>query len=353
METDRRKAGNSTIYGGRLERLRDFVDQFHVEFRVIEAAHDLSWRCHVGKRLFALSVVSLFLGVCARAQIAPVPGERRPADRDAVLKGLDKIFQGFMHQDDEALRATHAAQWLGFLEGSSKVMHGVDEYMAASTSLVKSPVHMTAYKLLEIDVLFYGDVAIVPFVCEIEVGGPGVTRPVRRKLRILDVFAKLNGQWVQVATDTAQSPDAEAMSMASLRTLGEPGKKSLLDAREAVWRAYFANDRAKLEELLPEELIAIDDGEKWATREDVLSGAKGFVEHDGKLVRLEFPMTEIQVYGYTAIVYSKYLYEIKMDGKQFTRTGRATEMFVQRQGKWLNTGWHLDSGTAPPPAAAQ
>ncbi len=105
--------------------------------------------------------------------------------------------------------------------------------------------------------------------------------------------------------------------------------------------------------MLPEELIAIDDGEKWSTREDVFAGAKGFVEGGGKLVRLEFPQTEIQVYGYTAIVYSKYLYEISTGGKQFTRTGRATEMFVRRQDKWLNTGWHLDSATPAPSAAAQ
>ena len=307
----------------------------------------------MGKRLFVLTALSLLLGACVRAQMAPVPGEKRPGDRDAVLKSLDRIFQGFIHQDDGELRATHAAQWLGFLEGASNVMHGVEEYMQASTSPVKSPVHMTGYKLLDSDVLFYGDVAIVPFVCEIQIGGPGLKQPIKRKLRILDVFAKLNGQWVQVATDTAPSPDAEAAAMASLTTLREEGKKSLLEAREAVWRAYFANDRAKLEELLPEELIAIDEGEKWSTREDVFSGAKGFVEGGGKLVRLEFPETKIQVYGYTAVVYSKYLYEINAGGKQFTRTGRATEMFVRRQDKWLNTGWHLDSWTAGSSGATQ
>ena len=299
----------------------------------------------MGKRPFSVAFVTLFFAVCAHAQLAPVPGEKRPTDREAVLKSLDRIFQGFIHQDDEALRATHADKWLGFLEGSSNVMHGVEEYMKASTSPVKSPVHMTAYKLLDVDVLFYGDVAIVPFVCEIEVGGPGMSQPIRNKLRILDVFAKLNGIWVQVATDTAQSPDTQVAAMTSPRTLRDETKKNLLDAREAVWRAYFADDRPKLEELLPPELIAINDGsEKWQRREDILAGAKSFVEGGGKLTRLEFTDTEIQVYGYTAILYSKYSYEIESGGKSFTQTGRATETFVLRQGKWLNTGWHLDSG---------
>ena len=43
-------------------------------------------------------------------------------------------------------------------------------------------------------------------------------------------------------------------------------------------------------------MITIDDGEKWSRRKDVFAGAKGFVEGGGKLVRLEFPQTEIQVY---------------------------------------------------------
>jgi hypothetical protein len=68
------------------------------------------------------------------------------------------------------------------------------------------------------------------------------------------------------------------------------------------------------------------------------------VERRGKLTRLEFTDTETQVYSYTAVVYSKYLYEIESGGKSATQTGRATETFVLRQGKWLNTGWHLDAG---------
>ena len=279
------------------------------------------------------------------AQLAPVRGQDRHADREAVLKSLDRIFQGFIHQDAEALRATHADEWLGFLEGSQKVMHGRNEYMRATGGAMTSPVHMTGYKLLEVDVLFYGDVAIVPFVCELEIGGPGLTQPFKNKLRILDVFAKLEGEWVQVATDTAQSPDAQEAALTSAQELDDDAKKSLLDAREAVWRAYFANDRAKLEELLPPELIAINNGdEKWSRRDDVLAGAKDFAGNGGKLVRLEFSDTEIQAYGYTAIVYSKFLYEIENGGKQFTQAGRATEMFVFRDGKWRNNGWHLDSG---------
>jgi hypothetical protein len=62
-------------------------------------------------------------------------------------------------------------------------------------------------------------------------------------------------------------------------------------------------------------------------------------------VRLEFPQTELQVYGRTAILYSKFVCETEVGGMHTTRSGRATEMFVYRQGNWVNVGWHIDSGS--------
>jgi hypothetical protein len=108
-----------------------------------------------------------------------------------------------------------------------------------------------------------------------------------------------------------------------LRKLSEPEKKSLLEAREAVWRAYFAGNRAALEKLLPAELLTIDPGSgEWGNRQAVLESSARFAADGGKLIRLEFPKTEIQVYGYVAIVYSNYVYEIEQGGKPLqTRAG--------------------------------
>ena len=62
-----------------------------------------------------------------------------------------------------------------------------------------------------------------------------------------------------------------------------------------------------------------------------------------KLVRLEFPQTEIQVYGTTAIIYTRYLYELENpQGQRHTSTGRATEIFVRRGNGWVNPGWHME-----------
>ena len=36
--------------------------------------------------------------------------------------------------------------------------------------------------------------------------------------------------------------------------------------------------------------------------------------------------------------------EIEQGGQPFTNSGRATEVFVYRNGAWVNSSWHLDSG---------
>ena len=96
--------------------------------------------------------------------------------------------------------------------------------------------------------------------------------------------------------------------------------------------------------MVPVETIVISGGEKeWKNQADVLQSAAEFHAQGGKLVRLEFPRTEVQHFGDVAIVWSNFLVETQMDGKSSVSTGRASEVFVRRDGHWLNPGWHTDS----------
>ncbi len=121
-------------------------------------------------------------------------------------------------------------------------------------------------------------------------------------------------------------------------------EQQLLQVREAVWRAWFAGDIKSLKELVPPETIVMSGGEKeWKNQADVLSSAADFHSHGGKLVRLEFPRTEVQHFGNVAIVWSDFLVETETNGKNAVSSGRASEVFVLRNGHWLNPGWHTDS----------
>jgi ketosteroid isomerase-like protein len=131
----------------------------------------------------------------------------------------------------------------------------------------------------------------------------------------------------------------------SATTLTQTQYAELLRAREAVWRAWFADDRAALEKVLPEDTIAINNGdEKWEHRAEVLASAKQFGADGGKLIHLSFPHVEVQSFGDVAVLYSLWTTETEAHGQHSVSSGRATEIFVRRNGQWLNAGWHLDSG---------
>jgi ketosteroid isomerase-like protein len=121
-------------------------------------------------------------------------------------------------------------------------------------------------------------------------------------------------------------------------------QSDLLRARESVWRAWFANDTETLKALVPPETIVISAGEEhWKNQAEVFASAAQFQAEGGNLIRLNFPRTEVQRFGDVAIIYSQYVVEIETKGKRSVSTGRVTEIFVYRQGRWLNAGWHTDS----------
>jgi uncharacterized protein DUF4440 len=267
-------------------------------------------------------VVFVFVFVFASAVLGQT---ERPADAAAIKAHIESIFQAFIDGDEDKIFATHSEDWRGFLEGSRTPIKGIDEYMQSNGIEWPRPANKpksgpyfpsgTTYKMENFDVHFYGpELAVASFFGEFR-----RSEMTLRRFRIMDVYAKRKGGWIQVASHTVIDPEWRAEQMSQPMTITPQIRQRILSAREAVWRAWFANDRAALEKLIPEEVIAIDNGsEGWSDRAAVLAGAKGFAESGAKLVRLEFPKTEIQVYGNTVLVYTNYVYETEMNGKRST-----------------------------------
>jgi ketosteroid isomerase-like protein len=139
------------------------------------------------------------------------------------------------------------------------------------------------------------------------------------------------------------------LSLATLSSVNSAAQRQddaeLLRARETVWRAWFAGDTNALKELVPPETIVISGGEEqWKHQSDVLRSSAEFHAKGGKLIQLEFPRTEVQHFGNVAVVWSTYALEIEMNGKRSPDSGRVTEIFVWRDGHWMNPGWHTDAG---------
>ena len=157
----------------------------------------------------------------------------------------------------------------------------------------------------------------------------------------MDVYHKDPGGWIQVASNTSLHPDAVDDLMSAYRPLDAAARASLMQVREAVWRAWFGGDETTLTRILVPELITIGQDGSVGTRQSNLDQSRAFAASGGKLVTLEFPSTQIQAYGNTVILYSSYVMGLQSGGATTTEHGMATEIFVRRNGTWVHTGWQL------------
>ncbi len=275
-------------------------------------------------------------------------------DAAAIRAHIESIFQAFLDGDIEKIRATHSDDWRGLLDGSNQPIKGIDEYMQANGIEWPRPANApkrinyyppgTRYRVSDFDVYFYTPVlAVANFVGSFErdIDNAPVTL---RKFRIMDVYAKRNGSWIQVASHTVVDPAWRQEQMAQPAPITAQLREQILTAREAVWRAFFTNDQTTLAKLVPTDTIVLENSREkpFVRQAEILQSAKDLAQSGAKLVRLSFPQTEMQVYGNTAVLYTTYLYELEhKPGERHTSTGRATEIFVYRNGAWVNPGWHM------------
>src|SRR5438067_7449298 len=164
----------------------------------------------------------------------------RPADAAAIRAHIESIFQAFVDKDRPTLEATHGAEWRGFTPWSGHVIRGRDGYMNEATfppGLAKNQ-GMVGYRIGEFDVVFYGDTAVVSFMADVDRLN-GTDKSVQ-KLTFIDVYHKAPGGWIQVASNTSLHPDELDHLMSQYHRLDDEERASLMKAREAVWRGWFA-----------------------------------------------------------------------------------------------------------------
>lgn len=146
-----------------------------------------------------------------------------------------------------------------------------------------------------------------------------------------------------LALVTAASPLA-AQAAPRVATTLPPAELAALEAlRKDVWVHWFSGDTAALHRMLGPELIAIGpDTPHWLTLDGTLSGSATFKAGGGRLLSVAFDSTTVHRLGDVVVMFSHYAVEMESGGKPFTQKGRATEVFVRHQGRWVHTSWHLD-----------
>src|SRR5262249_56714273 len=79
------------------------------------------------------------------------------------------------------------------------------------------------------------------------------------------------------------------------RTLSPAEKNALLEVREAVWRAYFTNDQAQLEKLIPADTIALEGplDKPFVKKAEILESARQGAQRRPTLPPLDFPHSDL------------------------------------------------------------
>ncbi len=129
----------------------------------------------------------------------------RAADVEAIREQILRVFEAYRQKDEAILRRTHTADWRGFALSSGTVGKGIHAYMSAAQRAMLS-VQFEEYRILELDAVFYGDIAIVPYVAVVA-GKTARGRREESRLRVIDVYLREPGGWNQVASNVCLHPE--------------------------------------------------------------------------------------------------------------------------------------------------
>jgi ketosteroid isomerase-like protein len=159
------------------------------------------------RHVLVLAVALAGVARSAASQTAAQPVDSRAADARAIRAHIDSIFKAYMQKDRAAIIATHARDWRGFLTSSRTILRGIDDYMAQADPDLKSDWRMTAYRFVDYDTVFRGDIAIINYIADID--GEWHGQPTKgTRLRVIDIYEKSDGQWNQIASNTSLHPDS-------------------------------------------------------------------------------------------------------------------------------------------------
>src|SRR4029079_3420069 len=167
-------------------------------------------------KLILLSIASFALGAVCFAGVT----QDRTADAAAIRAHIGSIFQAFIDGDEQKIYDTHSEDWRGLLEGTPAPIKGIDEYMRANGIDWPKPANAqkrtpyfapgTTYKMSDFDVHFYNpELAVANFIGEFN----SKNGEKLRRFRIMDIYGKRNGNWIQVASHTAIDPEWRAEQM--------------------------------------------------------------------------------------------------------------------------------------------
>lgn len=154
---------------------------------------------------------------------------------------------------------------------------------------------------------------------------------------------------VALALVSATLPLSAQVAPSVATTLPAAELTTLEAVRKAVWVDWFSGDTAALRRSLAPELVAISPGAPhWQSLQESIAGSAKFRADGGRLVSVAFDSSMVHRFGDAVVMFSHYIVVTAGSQGQRTQKGRATEVFVRSNGRWVHTSWHLDVDPALP-----
>jgi ketosteroid isomerase-like protein len=145
---------------------------------------------------------------------------------------------------------------------------------------------------------------------------------------------------------TVTSPLAAQAAPRVTATLSAAELNALETVRKAVWVDWFSGDTAALHRVLAPELVAVSAGAPhWQSLSQSIASSADFRAKGGRFVSVAFDSAMTHRFGDVVVMFSHYTVVTENADKRSTQKGRATEVFVRTNGRWVHTSWHLDRQT--------
>lgn len=142
-----------------------------------------------------------------------------------------------------------------------------------------------------------------------------------------------------VSPATAQLPQCQHVGGSAPNDALTPQlQRELVAVRAGVWRAFFTADTTALVRLLPAQMTAMPQN-----RAEIITDAQAYARSGGTFGGIDFFDDRFFVQNGVAIIWSRYVLRLSgKNGETHNETGCAIELFVKRDGRWINPHWHLD-----------
>lgn len=161
------------------------------------------------QKVFVTTLSAIIFLISCKSTSTLTSKKSEPDSDKEVMGHIHSIFRAFIAGDSSTIRHLHADNWVGFTTFGT-LKRGIDAYMQ---NIRDKKSTMVAYEIKDHEIKDYGDVTIVYYLANItsRINGADITN----SFRSVDIYKKVNGNWIQVGSNLGPLLSFEDMSAIS------------------------------------------------------------------------------------------------------------------------------------------